>query len=112
MNSKKIYLVSPLIGIFCGLISSFPYELNFRPSIILWALSGVIIGLFVRTRREIVISGILYGLFLSVTFLYSRFGGTMENFIGYSILVLVLSVAGIFAGMLTVFLGFRIKNIF
>lgn len=58
-------------GAVCGVLSTYPSELRFLPSILLWGGVGVLIGLFARAR-DAVWTGALYGLFLLVGFFATR----------------------------------------
>jgi hypothetical protein len=68
-------------------------------------LAGIVLGLFVLGRRQILVVGVVYGIFLSVTFLLSGFQGTPGNLPGFLVLTLLLSVVGAVAGVVTVFIG-------
>jgi hypothetical protein len=72
MRPRSIPYIPVVAGIVCGILSTIPFELRFLPSVLLWGGVGVVIGLFVRGRRETVRWGLLYGVFLLVGFFVSR----------------------------------------
>lgn len=108
---KLAYTTPILAGVVCGMLSTFPIELRFLPSMILWGTAGIVVGFFTKEKKEILWFGVLYGFFLSIVFLYSRFGGTLDKVAAYSLLVLGLSVGGCAGGLLMVFIGSRFKKI-
>ena len=112
MKSRPIFFISALFGIACGLISTHPFALGPILSFGLWGFAGIVIGFLVHGNKEAVWSGSFYGLFLSVSFLFSRFGGTADKILGYSIFVAWLSIFGIFCGGVTVFVGSKLKILF
>jgi len=101
-----------VVGVLAGTLSTYPVELRFLPSIILWGLAGIITGLLLNKNDKILWPGILYGVSLSVVFLFGRFGGTRGQILSYSILVLGFSVLSAFSGLLAVFVGTKIRNYF
>ena len=52
------------------------------------------------------------GFLLSVTFLISGFHGTSDKLPAFLLLTLVLSVLGIGAGVVAVFIGSRVRRLF
>ena len=92
MNSKALSMVSILAGIALGLASTYPIQLSMVPSLILWALAGIILGPFAATTNDVLRGGILYGVFLAISFLFSRFGGTADQIARYSSLVAVACI--------------------
>ena len=69
------------------------------------------LGYFVaRGTKAVIWLGILYGVFLSVFFLFSRFGGTSDKIFGYSLFVAALSIVGAVGGMITVFIGSQLQR--
>lgn len=76
MKSKTILYLSGFVGLIGGILSTYPFELKFLVAIIFLGVVGVVIGLFAEGRRETIQAGVLYGIFLSLGFLFSRFGMT------------------------------------
>ena len=100
------------LGIVLGLAGTYPLLLGSVASLFLWALGGLFLGLFAHGNKQAIWNGAYYGFFLSVSFLYSRFGGTQDQILGYSILVLGLSILGILGGLVTTLLGSKLKVFF
>ena len=105
MKRYTAAIIAGVVGIACGLVSH-TYLLEGKWfNLIVWAIAGIVLGLFVLGRRQIVVVGVVYGIFLSVTFLLSDFQGTPGNLPGFLVLTLLLSVVGAVAGVVTVFIG-------
>jgi hypothetical protein len=111
MNSKALSMVSILAGIAVGLASTYPIQLSMVPSLILWALAGIILGLFAATTNDMVRGGILYGVFLAISFLFSRFGGTADQMGRYSSLVAVACIPAVICGTIALYLGSRLRRL-
>jgi hypothetical protein len=109
---KPIYIIAVIAGIATGLMSTFPVELGMIASFSFWCVAAIVLGLFTNDRRTIVISGILFGVFLSVAFLYSRFGGTADKLLAYSVFVAIMSIAGAAGGVVGVFVGSKLRTMF
>src|SRR6266567_3668187 len=98
MKSYTMAIVAGVVGIACGLAShTFLLEGQWF-NLVVWGLVGIALGFFVQARRQIVVVGIVYGVFLSVTFLLSGFQGTAGNLPGFLVLTLLLSVVGALGG--------------
>jgi hypothetical protein len=108
MKSGHIY-ISALAGIVCGLICTYPMELSAAPSLLIWAIGGILVGLFIG-RGSVVLQGIQYGVWLSFVFLFSRFGGTRNKIPKYLLFVCVMSIVGAIGGIVAVFIGSKLKN--
>ena len=109
MKSKAILFLSVIVGVLCGILSTYPVELKFLAAVIFWSIAGVVIGLFVTGKTEAIQGGLLYGIFLSVGFLLSRFGLTARPIPG--ILFVVLAFIGTtVGGIATVFVGSKLRR--
>ena len=109
IKSKAILFLSAFVGFIAGMLSTYPVELRFLAAVIFWSVVGIVIGLFVEGKREIIQSGVLYGIFLSVGFLFSRFGLTTRVIPG--ILFVVLAIIGTtVGGIMTVFVGSKLAR--
>jgi len=77
----------------------------------MWGLAGLGLGFFTSGRSSILWTGIVYGVSLSFSFLLSGFGGRPEVFLSFILLTLLLSVVGALGGILTVFIGSRLRTL-
>src|SRR6185369_11718198 len=109
---KLKYFIPVILGVVCGILSTYPIELKFLPCIIFWGLAGAILGLFTEGKREIIRAGILFGIFLAVAFLFSRFGGTFDKVPSYSLFVALASVGSTIGGIGAVFIGSKLGSWF
>lgn len=111
MKSNPLLFVSALVGIVCGLASQSSLLAGQWLNLVVWGIAGVVLGLFANGRRVMIWAGIVYGFFLSVTFLISGFQGSPDKLPGFLVLTLALSVIGAIGGLVTVFIGSRLRGI-
>src|SRR5512141_3109239 len=111
MRSRYLLIVASLAGILTGVGSTFPVELTAAPSLIFWGVTGVVIGLFADTRKEVLWWGSLYGFFLSFSFLLSRFGGTTAQIPRYLALVAAASIVRAVCGIIPVYIGWTLRRL-
>ena len=78
--------VSAALGVVTGLASTYPWELGPAVCLPTWALTGLLLGLLVGRTGPALSAGIGYGVFLTLAFLYSRFGGAAHNLPAYTAL--------------------------
>lgn len=111
MKTYLIPFISAVVGIACGLASQSSLLAGQWLNLVLWGIVGVVLGIFTNERRMIVWAGILYGFSLSVSFLLAGFQGSADKLPGFLLLTLVLSVVGAMGGLVTVFVGSRLRRI-
>jgi len=110
MKSKTLVLVSAVVGMVLGLISHISFLSGPLINLALWGLAGLGLGFFATSRSSILWTGIVYGVSLSFSFLLSGFGGRPEVFPSFILLTLLLSVIGALGGLLTVFVGSKLRT--
>jgi hypothetical protein len=103
----RVVIVAVAGGVVTGLASTYPWELGPAVCLPAWALVGVLLGRQVGRFGGALRSGASYGVALTVSFLYSRFGGAAHDLPAYTVFVLAMSVVGGLAGAVTVFVGPR-----
>jgi hypothetical protein len=106
----QVVAVAAAAGAVTGLASTYPWELGPAVCMPAWALVGVLLGLLVGRSGRVRAAGIGYGAFLTVAFLYSRFGGAAHELPAYTVFVLAMSIGGALAGVVTVFTGSRLPD--
>lgn len=111
MKPKLLWLVSAMVGIVLGLISHISFLSGPLINLAMWGLAGLGLGFFASGRSSILWTGIVYGVSLSFSFLLSGFGGRPEAFPGFILLTLLLSVVGALGGLLTVFIGSKLRTL-
>jgi hypothetical protein len=104
-----ILIIAAIVGIACGLASQSSLLTGQWANLIVWAIAGIILGLFVAVRRMVVWVGIVYGVCLSFSFLLLGFHGSPDKLPGFLALTLGLSVIGAIGGIVTVFVGSRLR---
>jgi hypothetical protein len=102
---NRMYAVAAAVGIVCGFISTRSLLAGTWWNVVFWALIGVSLGLFVHGRRDVRWTGIIYGIFLTLSFLLSGFQGTPDKLPEFFVLIAVLSIVGALCGWLVVFIG-------
>jgi fucose 4-O-acetylase-like acetyltransferase len=111
MKKNLILFFSAALGIACGLASQSSFLAGQWANLILWGIAGVLLGLFTNGRRVMIWAGITYGVCLSIAFLLSGFQGSADKLPGFLALTLALSVIGAIGGLVTVFVGSRLRQI-
>ena len=110
LKSNAIVIIAAVVGLVCGLASLTSLLAGQWFNLVVWAIVGLVLGLFTAGRRQILWTGIVYGVFLSVTFLLAGFQGSPDNLPGFLVLTLLLSVAGAIGGLVTVLVGSRLRR--
>jgi hypothetical protein len=106
-----LLLVSAVVGVACGLASLSPLLAGQWANLIVWALAGLLLGLFARSGRDALWGGLVYGLLLSVTFLLAGFQGAPDKLPAFLALTLALSVVGMLCGAACVWAGSRARRL-
>lgn len=107
---KLAYLISAFVGIVVGFLSTRGVLLGSWLDLFLWGAAGVIIGLFVSEKKILARSGLLYGFFVTFSFLMTGFRGASDKFVGFLIFSIFLSAIGALCGWLAVYIGYKIKQ--
>lgn len=107
---KTALFTSAIVGIVFGIIANHGILLGSSFNLVVWAVVGILIGLFIEQKKYIKLSGLSYGFFLGIAFMVSGFGGTSDKIFGYSLFTLIISIIGALCGWMAVFLGNWIKN--
>jgi hypothetical protein len=111
VKTRPLLLVSAVVGVAAGLVSLTPLLAGQWANLIVWALAGIVLGLFAKTGRDALWGGIVYGLFLTVTFLLAGFQGAPDKLPAFLLLTLALSVVGMLCGAACVWLGSRARRL-
>jgi len=112
MKNYVMPVIAGVVGIACGLASNTPVLAGRWANLIVWAVAGLVLGLFVTGRRLILSTGLVYGFVMSVTFLLSGFQGSRDKLPAFLGLTLALSLVGAVGGLVTVFIGSWIRQRF
>src|SRR6185369_5503395 len=107
MRRASFSVLSAVVGVCTGLLSTYPVMLSVVASLVFWAMVGLGLGFFADERKTVMYSGGAYGVALAISFLLSRFGGTAQQLPSYLLLVFGLSLVGMAAGIVTAWLGSR-----
>ncbi len=105
MMNVRMLAIPSFIGIVMGVLSARAFFTIQWLNLVIWAIEGIIIGLFPSEKQQAVRAGISYGLFLTVSFLLSGFEGAMNELPRLLLLILGLSIIGIAGGVLYMFIG-------
>jgi uncharacterized membrane protein SirB2 len=102
---KTLLLISALVGIACGELSTHTFIAGTWWNLLFWAAAGIVLGYFALSRKEILWNGAIFGFCLTIAFLFSGFEGTIDKLPSFALLSLGLSVVGILGGVATLFVG-------
>jgi hypothetical protein len=110
MRLNTLLIIAAVVGIVCGIASDTIFVTAQWANLILWALAGIALGVFAVDRRAVVWTGIVYGVFLTATFLLVGFQGAPDKLPAFLVLTLGLSVGGALGGLATVFAGSQLRR--
>lgn len=96
------------LGAVCGFVAAH-FVLVLWWSVILWAIAGISLGHFAKDLREILQVGIVYGFFLTMSFLFFSFGASFDKFLSLAFLTLALSIIGMIGGVISAAVGWFLK---
>jgi hypothetical protein len=105
----KIFTASA-VGVVCGYLSAHAFSIGWW-NIIFWGAAGIILGLFMKGKNEVMRTGLWFGFFLSLSFLLNGFQGTSDKLPVFILFSLALSIVGAFGGWLAVFLGSKLRSL-
>jgi hypothetical protein len=106
MPIRLYILLSVLIGIVCGFISSHT-NLGWL-NLIVWVLVGLAIIYVSSTRRDALYAGSLFGFITIASWLFTGFQGAPDKFIGFAVLSLGLSILGAACGSVGALVFYRL----
>ncbi len=110
MKFKLSKISSAFVGIVFGVLANYSILLGSWLNLIIWAIVGLLIGLFIEDKRFVNGAGIWYGFFLVISFLISGFKGTPDKILGFALLSLALGILGAFCGWALVYSANLIKG--
>jgi hypothetical protein len=111
MRSNALDFVAAGAGVAGGLVSQASFLAGQWLNLVVWAVAGLLLGLFARGRRQIVGAGVVYGVALSVVFLLAGFHGTPDKLPGFLLLTAALCVVGALGGLATVAVGAWLRRL-
>ena len=103
---------SALLGIVFGVLTNYSILSGSWMNLGVWAVIGLLIGLFIEDKKFVMWSGLYYGFFVTISFLISGFEGTSDKLIGFIFLSLVLGLIGALCGWCLVFVSNWVKRKF
>jgi len=109
MKSNSLIFLASFIGLLCGFLSTHVFLIGWL-NLIFWGIVGVGLGYFATEKKTMIWSGILYGFFLSISFLFLGFQGMPDKLLGFTIFSLFLSILGAGCGLICVLIGNWIKK--
>ena len=111
MKLNTLLIISAVVGIVCGIASDTILVTAQWANLILWALAGIGLGFFAVDRPAVLWTGIVYGVFLTASFLLVGFQGAPDKLPAFFVLTLGLSVGGALGGLATMFAGSQLRRI-
>jgi hypothetical protein len=98
----RIFVAIFLGAVLGGLLAKFIFD-GSAWNLILWAVTGIGIGIFARSKKEAGVSGALYGFVLSFLFMVRGYQGTaplVTRFAPFAVLGLFGAVCGTVLGLI------------
>lgn len=109
MKNFAAYVSASLVGIVFGVVANSSILLGQWSNLIIWAVVGILVGLFIEQPKFVTWSGILYGVFLTLAFLISGFRGQANQLFGFFALTFILCIIGAFCGWVLVAVANNVK---
>ena len=110
MPKHKLSILSGLVGVILGYISAHTFFASSWTALIPWGLIGLILGYTALNRKEVFIPGVLYGFFLTFSFLVFGFHGANDKFASFLLFSLILSLVGALGGSVLFVIGITLKS--
>ena len=101
----KFPVLGALVGIILGYASSQTFLAHSWIALMVWGLIGLVLGYLVPNKKQRYISGALFGLFLTESFLIFGFHGASTAIRGFIVLATVLGAVGAICGLVLFTLG-------
>jgi hypothetical protein len=96
-------------GVVCGFVSAY-FMLSMPANLFVWGFAGVTIGHFMQGGWDTVLKvGALYGLILTLSFLFFSFGASFDYIIAHVVLTLALGMVGAICGVMSAMIGSFLK---
>lgn len=99
-----IYVFAVVVGAILGFLNARVLLVGSAMSLIPWAIAGLIVGWFAKSKKQSLVVGAIYGFFLSFVFMVAGYNGTrpliqvIPFFIG-------LGIFGALCGLVLSFIG-------
>lgn len=100
-------VISAIIGLLLGFISSKTFLIHSWLALVPWGLVGIGVGFIAKEKKHRLWSGALYGFFLCVSFLVGGFQGKSVG--GLVVLTLAIGAAGALCGLVLAYISVWIK---
>lgn len=107
---KHFYLVGAIIGLAVGLASALWLNSLQWGNIAIWGVIGVLVGVICKDRKSAMWSGMIFGFFLSLAFLFGGFRGELSRLPAFSAFTLALSLLSALGGLLASVVGYWIRE--
>ena len=111
MKLTTLLIIAAVAGIICGIASDTILVGAQWANLILWALAGIGLGFLAVGRRAVLWTGIVYGVFVTATFLLVGFQGAPDKLPAFLLLTLAISAVGALGGLVTVFAGSILRRV-
>lgn len=109
---KNFYFVPAIfVGIAIAVLSATALStLEWTYVLLVWAASGATLGALTGDHRSAMWIGLLFGMFLSLTYLLLGFQGEASKFVLFAVFALALSLIGALGGLLAAEIGFWLRE--
>lgn len=110
MENFKYPILGALVGIILGYASSQTFLAHSWIALAVWGLAGLVFGYLVPNKRRAYISGALYGLLLTESFIIFGFHGASTAIRGFIVLAIILGVVGAICGLIIFMIGYWVHS--
>ncbi len=113
MRYKNPTFWFPVIAIILGYLSARVIFVSSWLSLIPWGIIGLTAGYSCRSKKQSLLTGILYGYFLTLSFLFSGYQASfaIPHITRFIIFSLLFSLIGALCGFILAYIGFFIRKL-
>ena len=97
MSLKQYSLLSIVLGLICGFVSS--HDTIGWLNLFFWIIAGILVVYFSPSRRAALYAGKLFGFFTIATWLITGFEGTPDKFVVFAAFSFGLAIMGGLCGL-------------
>lgn len=105
MKIQKPHIIAIAVGTAAGIVTQVAFMRAAWYDLLIWAAVGLALGLSIKEKATVRESGVLYGFFLTVSFLVFGFRGRQDQVLGFLLMTVVCEIVGSLCGWFWVAVG-------
>ncbi len=109
---KYQYSIAAVAGAMMGFLSNHSFLSGSWTNLLVWGALGFLLGFLLVSKEKMTLSGLIFGAFLTLSFLYTGYQGGVDKLAAFTALAIVLTIIGALGGYIAVRVGFEIRKMF